>query len=199
VNELSRKIVEAYHTNRKGKKVSCLSTSREENYFMAHIIDTLGEAGIFTSLILGLQRARLSDLLRGTASYTIFAPTDTTFDQLSDEMYASLFGNIHQLTSVLQFHIVPGIYTTTYLLDRLFLKTLCGQRLSIRSVLSSLSVQEELAEDTCSFIVEGMPSFAMLKSITITTVPITLADISADNGTIHAIDRVLLPFLVPQG
>jgi hypothetical protein len=65
----------------------------------------------------------------------------------------------------------------------------------LRSVLSNLSLQEELAEDTGRFIVEGIPSFALLKSITINTLPIVLADVNADNGMI----RVLLPFLISQG
>jgi uncharacterized surface protein with fasciclin (FAS1) repeats len=177
----------------------CQLLSGKEKYFMTHIIDTLGDAGIFTSFMLGLQKTGLFEMLSGSDSYTIFAPTDTAFDWLSDEAYASLFDNIHRLISVLQFHIVPGVYTTSHLLDRVFLKTLQGQRLFIRSALSNLSLLEELDEDTGHFIVEGIPSFAMLKSITINTLPITQADVNADNGMIHGLDSVLFPFLIPLG
>src|SRR5690242_7916017 len=103
---------------------------------MAHIIDTLGDAGIFTSLIHGLQKAGLADLLKGTTFYTIFAPTDTAFDLLSDETYASMFENVYQLTNILQCSIVPGVYTAAHLLDRISLKTLQGQRLFVRSARS---------------------------------------------------------------
>jgi uncharacterized surface protein with fasciclin (FAS1) repeats len=168
---------------------------------MAHIIDTLGDAGIFTSLILGLQRAGLADLLKGNTPYTIFAPTDTAFDQLSDETYASLFNNIHQLTSILQCYIVPGVYTAVHLLDRISLKTLQQQRLFIRSTLSHPSLDEdpaeELAEDVLHFVVESIPSQKLLRSITINTISIIHTDIKADNGVIHAIDRVFLPLLIP--
>lgn len=164
---------------------------------MAHLIDTLGDAGIFTSLILGLQRVGLADLLKGTTSYTIFAPTDTAFDQLSDETYASMFENIHQLTSILQCSIVPGVYTAVHLLDRISLKTLQGQRLFVRSALSHLPPDEELAEDAVHFVVEGIPSLKLLRSITINTALIIHADIKADNGVIHAMDRVFLPSLLP--
>ena len=129
---------------------------------MAHIIDTLGDAGIFTSLILGLQRAGLVDLLKGNTTYTIFAPTDTAFDQLSDEMYASMFENVHQLTSILQCFMVPGVYTAVHLLDKISLKTLQGQRLFVRSALSDLSPDEEPAEDPRYFVVDGIPSQKLL-------------------------------------
>jgi len=111
---------------------------------MANIIETARAEHAYNKYIKGLESvAGLVETLSGPGPFTIFVPTDAAFDRLSDDQQANLFADPGKLAKVLKYHIVPGYYTADDLLDRLFLKTLEGQRLRVWSDVSEIPLGEE--------------------------------------------------------
>jgi uncharacterized surface protein with fasciclin (FAS1) repeats len=169
---------------------------------MANIFETARAKQELNTLVKGIQSAvGLVETLSGPGPFTIFVPTDAAFAQLSDDKRATLFGDPGKLTKVLKYHVVPGLYTAADLLDRLFLKTLEGQRLRVWSDLSELlgeSVllgEEEIAtgDDVLNYITQDTVTPALRGSIKINGAHMTQTSVNADNGIIHVIDKVLVP------
>ncbi len=97
---------------------------------------------------------------------------------------------------MLKYHIVPGYYNADDLLDRLFLKTLEGQRLRVWSDISMvpLGVEEiDTPNDALSYIARNTVTTSVRESITINGAHVIRANIMADNGIMHVIDKVLVP------
>jgi uncharacterized surface protein with fasciclin (FAS1) repeats len=61
---------------------------------------------------------------------------------LSEDQQVNLFTDPETLSKVLRYHIVRGQYTADNLLDRLFLKTLEGERLRVWSTISEVRLGE---------------------------------------------------------
>src|SRR5260370_12339509 len=111
---------------------------------MANILETARAEREYNKYVKGLQSvAGLVETLSGPGPFTIFVPTDAAFDRLSDDQQANLFADPDKLARVLKYHIVPGYYTADNLIDRLFLKTLEGQRLRVWSDVSEIPLGEE--------------------------------------------------------
>src|SRR5258707_2982570 len=139
---------------------------------------------------------RLVETLSGPGPFTIFIPTDAAFDRLSDDQQANLFADPGKLAKVLKYHIVPGYYSADDLLDRLFLKTLEGQRLRVWSDVSEVPVgEEEIATggDALSYISSDPVTTSVRESIKINGGHVLQANVIADNGIMHVIDKVLIP------
>jgi uncharacterized surface protein with fasciclin (FAS1) repeats len=145
--------------------------------------------------------AGLVATLSGPGPFTLFAPIDAAFDRLSDDQQASLFADPGASASMLMYHIVPGYYTTDDLLDRLFLKTLEGQRLRVWSVVSVVELGAEAggaSSDVRNYLAADTVTPVVRASITINGGQVLRADVSADNGIVHLVDKVLLPpFVIP--
>ena len=140
--------------------------------------------------------SRLVAILSGPGPFTLFVPIDAAFDRLSADQQATLSTDSGKLTSMLMYHIVPGYYTTDDLLDRLFLKTLEGQRLRVGSDVSTVDLGEEAVDaspDARSYLATDTVTSVLRASITINRGQVLLADMSADNGIMHLIDKVLIP------
>src|SRR5947209_13158808 len=111
---------------------------------MANIFETARAERSYNKLVKGIESvAGLVETLSGPGPFTIFVPTDAAFDRLSDDQQANLFADPEKLARMLKYHIVPGYYTANDLLDRLFLKTLEGQRLRVWSDVSEIPLGEE--------------------------------------------------------
>src|SRR6266487_1381669 len=136
------------------------------------------------------------ETLSGPGPFTIFVPTDAAFDQLSNDQQANLFADPEKLARVLKYHIVPGYYTTDDLLDRLFLKTLEGQRLRVWSDVSEVPLDEKetyTEGDALSYISSDTVTTSVRESIKINGGHVLQANVIADNGIMHVIDKVLIP------
>ncbi len=111
---------------------------------MANIFETARAEHAYNRYVKGLESvAGLVETLSGPGPFTIFIPTDAAFDRLSQDQQATLAEDPETLARVLKYHIVPGYYSADDLLDRLFLKTLEGQRLRVWSDVSEVPVGEE--------------------------------------------------------
>jgi uncharacterized surface protein with fasciclin (FAS1) repeats len=140
------------------------------------IAEIAAENGNFNTLVFALDKVDLVDVLKGEGPFTVFAPTDAAFEQLRSDLgpqlYDSVIADDDLLTCVLTYHVKSGAYKSKRLKKRISkhrrsLKMLNGQRAPV-----------EKRERSCLFINESR---------------IVTADIKADNGIIHIIDRVLVP------
>ncbi len=162
---------------------------------MANLIDTLQEEGIFTTFIRAIKMTEIIATLREPGAYTMFAPTDAAFARVKAEQLVGLFEDYYNMSKLVKYHLVLGIYRTTDLLDRIFLKTLEGQRLVIESSATSERDMETLEDgtDVQGYVVRDTVTSTLLESIKVDGARITRGNVSADNGLIHVIDKVLVP------
>jgi uncharacterized surface protein with fasciclin (FAS1) repeats len=61
-------------------------------------VDTAVASGNFTTLVTALQTAGLIDTLKGTGSFTVFAPTDAAFAKTPKDQLESLMANRTELS-----------------------------------------------------------------------------------------------------
>lgn len=132
------------------------------------ILDTARSAGSFSTLLTAAAKAGLVEALSGPGPLTVLAPTDEAFAALPPADLAALLepANRARLQAVLQHHIIPGDAGLEVVASMRRLRPLSGQRLAARFAGSALRVGEAT---------------------------VVKADIRCSNGTIHVIDRVLLP------
>ena len=131
-----------------------------------NIVETAVAAGKFKTLASLLKRAGLAKALGGEGPYTVFAPTDAAFAKVPKAILARLARDRAKLRSVLLVHVAKGRLTATKVTKRRAVKTLNGQRLAIR-------------------VRNGKVFVGGARVVT--------PDVTASNGVIHAINRVLLP------
>jgi uncharacterized surface protein with fasciclin (FAS1) repeats len=164
---------------------------------MANIFEKARAERAYNKYVKGLESvAGLVDTLSGPGPFTIFIPTDAAFDSLSDEQQTNLFADPGKLAKVLKYHIVPEYYTADGLLDRLFLKTLEGQRLRVWSSVSETPLGEDevaITGDALGYISSDTVTTAVRESIKINGGHVIQANVIADNGILHVIDKVLIP------
>lgn len=134
------------------------------------IVDIAVADGRFTTLVAALQAADLVDALAGPGPFTVFAPTDTAFNNVLNLLgisAADLLADKDLLTSILLYHVVPGAVTSDVVVGLDSAETLNGALVHIGS--GPTGVQINGASN------------------------VIIADIIASNGVIHVIDNVLFP------
>lgn len=137
---------------------------------MAGICDTAVAAGNFKTLVAATQAAGLVETLNTKGPYTVFAPTDAAFAKLPPGTVEGLLKDIPKLKSILTYHVLEGAVPSTDVVQHKQLTTLQGQELKVDAA-----------------------KWHLHKSVKINDANIVTADVKADNGVIHVIDKVLLP------
>ena len=165
---------------------------------MATIFETVRAQRDCTMYVRGIEStAGLAEILSWPSSaFTLFVPTDAAFARLSNGQQTNLFADPEKLSKVLRYHIVPGYYTANDLLDRLCLKTLEGQPLRVWSSISEVPLGErDIAtyKDALNYITSNTVTTAVRESIKINGAHVIRANVQADNGILHVLDKVLLP------
>ncbi len=133
----------------------------------ADIVDTAVANGSFKTLVAAVEAAGLVETLKGPGPFTVFAPTDAAFAALPAGTVEDLLKpeNKEKLAAVLTYHVVPGKVMSTDLTDGMKAKTVQGSEVTI-----------------------DLDGGAKVNDATVVT-----ADVAADNGVIHVIDKVILP------
>jgi len=131
---------------------------------MANIIELAQGAGCFNTLLTAVEIAGLTDVLRNSGPFTVFAPQDTAFEKLPPGTITSLVQNPPQLGRILTYHVVAGNWTKADLAGVPFLTSLEGSKLWL---------------DTS-------------QGLEVNNATVVAADIAADNGIVHVIDTVVL-------
>jgi uncharacterized surface protein with fasciclin (FAS1) repeats len=137
---------------------------------MADIVDTAVASGSFSTLVTAVKAAGLVDTLKGKGPFTVFAPTDDAFAKLPKGTVEGLLKDIPKLTAVLTCHVVPGKVMAADVVKLKTAKTVQGQEVKVDA-----------------------SKWHLHKTVKINDANVVKADVAADNGVIHVIDKVLLP------
>ncbi len=164
---------------------------------MANIFERAQAERKYNQFVKGVQSVvGLVETLSGPGPFTIFVPTDEAFARLSGDQQTNLLNDPGKLAKVMKYHVVPGLYTAEDMLDRIFLKTLDGPRLRVwADIYDTLLGEEEVdtGGDALNYIARDTVTTAVRESIKINGAHVLQADVKADNGIIHVIDKVLIP------
>lgn len=121
-----------------------------------------------STFVTGIEAAGLAEELSTGGPFTVFAPSNTAFSALPDDMLATLFSpeNRDALAQRLRYHMIPG---------RVLSEGLSGASLNVAT----------LAGPTVSIDGRGT-------SVLVNEAMVTEPDRISGNGVIHVIDAVLL-------
>ena len=131
------------------------------------IVRTAAQAGQFTTLLTLAKKAGLVGALSGRGPLTVFAPTDAAFKAVPKATLDGLAKDRAALRRVLLYHVVKGNVPASRVVQLESARTLAGPAIAIR--------------------VAGKNVFLNRSTKVVKT------DIGATNGTIHVINKVLLP------
>ncbi|GKT14345.1 fasciclin domain-containing protein [Acidovorax sp. SUPP2522] len=110
-------------------------------------------------------QAGLADTLAANGPYTVFAPSDEAFKAVPAKTMAELQADKSKLQAVLNYHIVPKRLTAADIQPG-SAKTLQGSEITFSRAGTFVTVEDAM---------------------------VVQADISASNGVVHVVDRVLMP------
>ncbi|WP_367714464.1 fasciclin domain-containing protein [Nitratireductor sp. GISD-1A_MAKvit] len=129
----------------------------------------------FSTLVAAVKAAGLADTLSGPGPFTVYAPVNDAFEALPPGTVENLLKpeNKGQLTNVLLYHVDDRKLTANKIPagSNYFKPLLASERLCITRGSGGVT------------IADGSGDVAN----------VVIADIQADNGVIHVIDKVLLP------
>ncbi len=131
------------------------------------IAETAAAEPRFSTLVALATKAGLAGDLARKTKLTLFAPTNAAFNKVPEATLKKLGRNRALLRRVLLYHVVAGDVRAEQIVRRRALRTLAGPKLRIR-----------VRDDT-----------VLLNRRT----KVVQTNIDASNGTIHVIDRVLIP------
>lgn len=132
---------------------------------MADIVDIAVSAGSFETLVTAVKVAGLVEALKSPGPFTVFAPNDEAFANLPPGTVQTLVQNPPQLARILKYHVVAGKLT-----------------------------QADLAQVDEVSSLEGSPIKINAKNdvFEVKNATVIAANIEADNGIIHVLNRVIL-------
>jgi uncharacterized surface protein with fasciclin (FAS1) repeats len=121
-----------------------------------------------TTLVAALKAAQYVDALTNVGPFTVFAPTNAAFDALPAGTLETLTKpeNQRKLRDILEYHVLLGVYTPESFVNGRKMGTADGR-----------SVDIEVGPDGTILVNGGK----------------IIGTVSASNGIIHVIDKVLVP------
>lgn len=140
-----------------------------------NIVEIAAADARFSTLVAAVTAAGLAETLSGPGPFTVFAPVNDAFAALPAGTVETLLKpeNKGQLTDILLYHVDNRNLTAAGIPNgsNYFKPLLTSQRLCITKSAKGVTVDDGSG----------------------TVVNVIIADIKADNGVIHVIDKVLLP------
>ena len=131
------------------------------------LVQTAVAAGDFKTLVSLVKRAGLAGALSGKTKLTVFAPTDAAFKKVPKATLAKLLADKAALKRVLLYHVIAGNVKASKVVTLKSAKTLAGPRVKIAVRNGRVYLNK--------------------------TTRVVKTDVAASNGTIHVINRVLIP------
>jgi uncharacterized surface protein with fasciclin (FAS1) repeats len=144
------------------------------------IVDVAMMSPDHTTLVAALKAAGWVAPLKAKGPFTVFAPTNAAFNELPAGTVDTLLKpeNKPMLSSVLTYHVVAGNWSAKDVLKlikkgngKAMIKTVNGGMLTATTDGKTVMITDE----------KGM------------TATVTAADLKGSNGTIHVVDKVLMP------
>ena len=139
------------------------------------IVEIAADDDRFSTLVAAVQAAGLADALQGPGPFTVFAPVNDAFAALPEGTVESLLKpeNKDQLTNVLLYHVDDRKLTSKQIpVGSNYFKPMLA---SERTCITRSGKGVDVADGTGA------------------SANVIIADIQAENGVIHVIDKVLLP------
>ena len=130
------------------------------------VMSIIANSPVHTNLEEAILAAELDVTLSGEGPFTVFAPSDDAFDGLTPGALDLILANTEQLTDLLYNHVHSGNVLSTDLSDGMMVPTLNETELTVS--------------------IDGM-------TVMIDLATVTQVDLTASNGVVHVIDKVLLP------
>ena len=129
---------------------------------VADTIATKPELSTLNSLVV---KAGLTDTLKGTGPFTVFAPTNAAFAKVPAKTMEDLGKDPAKLKAVLTYHVMPGKVMAADVKNG-NAKTVNGANLALSKSGDFVTVEDGMVQT---------------------------ADLSATNGVVHIVDSVLIP------
>lgn len=131
----------------------------------ANIVELAARTPSLSTLSKLIADAGLADTLRGTGPFTVFAPSNDAFKAVSAKTLSDLAADKQLLTAVLTYHVLPGKVMAADVKTG-NAKSVQGANLALSRAGTFVTVEDAVVQQ---------------------------ADVSATNGVVHIIDRVLMP------
>lgn len=139
------------------------------------IVDIAAADDRFSTLVAAVTAAGLAETLSGPGPFTVYAPVNEAFAALPEGTVETLLKpeNKQQLTNVLLYHVDDRKLAAANIPtgSNYFKPVLASERLCITKNASGVSIADGTGE----------------------MANVVIADIMAENGVIHVVDKVLLP------
>ena len=129
------------------------------------VADTLAAAPELSTLSSLVVKAGLTDTLKGTGPFTVFAPTNAAFAKVPAKTMDDLAKDPEKLKAVLTYHVVPGKVMAGDVKNG-NVKTVNGANLALSKAGDFVTVEDGMVQK---------------------------ADVVATNGVVHIIDSVFIP------
>ncbi|MEO7887619.1 MAG: fasciclin domain-containing protein [Polaromonas sp.] len=129
------------------------------------VADTLAAQSRLSTLNSLVAKAGLTDTLKGTGPYTVFAPTNEAFAKVPAKTMDELGKNPAKLKALLTYHVLPGTVMAASVKNGNS-KTVNGANVALSRAGEFVTVEDALVQTP---------------------------DIVATNGVVHVIDSVLIP------
>ena len=145
-----------------------------------NIVENAVNSKDHTTLVTAVKAAGLVETLAGPGPFTVFAPTNAAFAKLPPGTVETLVRPESKatLTSILTYHVVPGVYTAKDLMAEVkkgngeaLLKTANGGQLLVTAKGKKVYVTDAKGG----------------------TATVTIANVMQSNGVIHVVNSVLTP------
>ena len=133
----------------------------------ANIAETAAADPRFDTLVSLVTQAGLADELSGSTKLTVFAPTDRAFKRVPAATLRKLGRKPRLLKRVLLYHVAAGDLKAARVVERRKIRTLANRKVRVRVRNGNVFLNRRAK--------------------------VVQADVAASNGTIHVINRVLLP------
>lgn len=129
------------------------------------LAETLAAAPELSTLSSLVVKTGLTDTLKGTGPYTVFAPTNAAFAKVPTKTMDDLGKDPAKLKAVLTYHVVAG-KLMAFDIKNSNVKTVNGANLALSKAGDFVTVEDGVVQT---------------------------ADLQATNGVVHMIDSVLIP------
>ncbi|MES2036014.1 MAG: fasciclin domain-containing protein [Pseudomonadota bacterium] len=131
------------------------------------IVETLKADGHFTTFVKAIDAANMTSVLKTNSNLTVFAPNDAAFAALPAGELDKLMKDPAALQKLLTYHVVNATVDST---------KIKGAKGGVKTVAGS------------ELMLDGSGATPMANNATIVQ-----ADVKATNGTVHVVDKVLMP------
>ena len=129
------------------------------------VADTLAAAPELSTLSSLVVKAGLTETLKSTGPFTVFAPTNAAFAKIPAKTMDDLAKDPEKLKAVLNYHVVPGKVMAGDVKNS-NAKTVNGANLALSRAGDFVTVEDGMVQK---------------------------ADVVATNGVVHIVDSVLIP------